>query len=115
MIKVMWFLKRAEHLTLEQFHKWWVEVHAPMIVKAQRPHLKNYVVNLRWPSDSLPNKPEAEMDWDGCAEQWFENEADFQAVYGPPTPDLLRDDTLKHVSRSARMIVQGHSIALSHA
>ena len=32
MIKVMWFVKRADHLTLEEFERWWTETHAPDIV-----------------------------------------------------------------------------------
>jgi hypothetical protein len=31
-IKVMWFVKRADHLTLEEFERWWTETHAPDIV-----------------------------------------------------------------------------------
>src|SRR5690348_9402972 len=82
MIKVMWFLKRAEHLSLEEFHRWWIETHVPAIVAAQKPHLRKYVVDLRWAEDPLPGKPKDEMDWDGVAEQWFETEDDFKAVYG---------------------------------
>jgi len=29
MIKIIWFLKRADNLTLEQFHKRWIEKHVP--------------------------------------------------------------------------------------
>jgi len=110
MIKVIWFLKRADHLTLEMFHKWWIETHAPMIVEAQRSFLQKYVINLRWPDDLLPGKPAGEVDWDGYAEQWFATEADFNAVHGSPTPSVTRADTLKHTSRMARMIVREHTI-----
>jgi len=112
MIKVMWFLKRADHLTLEQFHKWWIKIHVPMIVEAHTPYLKKYVVNLRWPDDPLPGRPTGEMDWDGCAEQWFETQDDFNAVYGKGTDSITRADTLKNVSRHARMVMHEHSIEL---
>ena len=38
-------------------------------------------VDLRWSDDSRPGKPMNEMNWDGIAEQWFETEEDFSAVY----------------------------------
>jgi hypothetical protein len=84
-----------------------------MIVEAQSPRLKRYVINLRWPDDTLPDKPSTEIDWDGCAEQWFETEADFEAIYGAPTPEPMRSDTMSHVSRNARMIVRENAISVS--
>jgi uncharacterized protein (TIGR02118 family) len=113
MIKVMWFLKRAEHLTLEEFHHWWMEVHVPVVVKAHGPYLKKYVVNLRWPNDPFPGKPREEMDWDGVAEQWFETDDDFIASCAPQTDAAARQDTLKHTSRHARMILHENLIELS--
>lgn len=106
MIKVMWFLKRAEHLTLAEFRTWWLENHVHMITDLQKPHLSRYVVNVRRDPDDLPGKPAAECDWDGCAEQWFETEEDFRAVYGRSTPSPSRADTLKHVSRFERLVVE---------
>jgi hypothetical protein len=111
-IKVIWFLKRAEHLTLEEFRDWWLVRHVPDILAAQRPYLKRYVVNIRHAADTLPGKPAAECDWDGCAEQWFATEADFAAVYGRTTPSPTRADTLRHVSRFERMVVYEHEIAV---
>ncbi len=113
MIKVIWFLKRAEHLSLEEFHRWWLEHHVPMLVEAQKPHLKRYVVNLRWERDSLPGRPSGESVWDGCAEQWFETQADFEAVYGRTMPSPTRADVLQHVSRHERLIVHEHEIPVS--
>jgi uncharacterized protein (TIGR02118 family) len=110
MIKVMWFLKRAERLSLEEFHRWWLDRHAPMVVQAQRPHLKRYVINLRWEQDTLPGKPTGESEWDGCAELWFETEADFSKVYGGSALGPTRADTLNHVSRFERLIVHEHKI-----
>ena len=110
MLKVMWFLKRADHLTLDDFHRWWMETHVPAVVEAQRPYLKKYVVNLRSPEDLLPGKPSNETDWDGVAEQWFETEDDFKAVHGRASVGATRADTLKHVSRLARMIVRENTI-----
>ena len=110
MIKVMWFLKRADHLSLEDFHRWWMETHVPAIVEAQKPHRKSMLSIYAGRDDPLPGKPLNEMDWDGIAEQWFDTEEAFNAVYGSTTVSAARADTLKHVSRHARMIVRENPI-----
>ena len=47
MIKVMWFLKRAPHLSLEEFAAWWLTRHAPDIAADQAPYLKRHVIDVR--------------------------------------------------------------------
>ena len=70
MIKVMWLIKRAEHLSLEEFAQWWTETQAPDIRDEQVPHLVRYIVNVRT-EDDLADKPAEEPEWDGIAEEWF--------------------------------------------
>jgi hypothetical protein len=111
-IKIVWLLKRAPHLTLEEFRAWWLDSHVHMITELQKPYLKRYIVNVRAADDNLPGKPAEEPEWDGCAEQWFATEEDFRAVYGKSTPSPSRADTLKHVSRFQRLIVEEHEIAV---
>lgn len=105
MLKVMWFLKRADGTTLAEFDAWWRE-HLHMIADRQRPQLVRYTVNIRMSdSDSLAGHPGADCEWDGVAEQWFVDEAAFNEVYGRPSASETRDDTLAHVSRLERLIV----------
>jgi hypothetical protein len=104
MIKVMWFLKRAEHMSLEEFRRWWLEEHCFDVARAQAPYLKRYLVNVRTQNDDLAGRPATESEWDGVAEQWFEDEAAFNAAYGRPSP--TRADTLAHTSRLERLIVE---------
>ncbi len=106
MVKVMWFLKRADGLSLEEFTAWWEE-HLHLIAARQTPHLKHYVVNIRTSDDDgWAGKPATDSDWDGVAEQWFETEEDFNHVYGRPAASETRSDTLNHVSRLERIIVR---------
>lgn len=107
MIKVMWFLKRAPHLSLEEFGEWWLTRHAPDIAADQAPYLRRYVIDLRVADDGLAGKPAAELDWDGVAEQWFETEADYNAVYGRADRPT-RADTLAHTSAFQRLVVREH-------
>jgi hypothetical protein len=113
MIKVMWLLKRAPHLSLAEFRSWWLDDHCHMIVEHQKPYLKRYIVNVRLDSDDLPGKPPEDCEWDGCAEQWFATEADFRAVYGRSTPSPTRADTMQHVSRMQRIVVSEHPIEVA--
>jgi hypothetical protein len=110
MIKVMWFLKRAEHLSLAEFRRWWLEEHAPDIVADQKPYLKRYTVDIRVDDDSpLAGRPAHECPWDGIAEQWFETIEDYNAVYSR-TNRPTRADTLANTSAFERMVVEEHAI-----
>jgi hypothetical protein len=105
MIKVLWFLKRAEGLDLETFRAWWLD-HAADVLAHQSPHLAQYKVNIRdSDSDTLPGAPAESCEWDGIAEQWFATEADFAAAYDRPASPT-RSDTLAHTSRFTRLIVR---------
>src|SRR3712207_5181255 len=115
MINVMWFLKRADHLSLQEFRRWWLEQHVPMVIKTYGLHLRKYVVNIRTDDDTLPGKPADDCEWDGCAEQWFETEDDFNAAFAGASPSTpTRADTLRHVSRHTRLIVREHEIGVNN-
>lgn len=112
MIKVIWFLKRADGQSLAEFQHWWAHEHALQIAEAQRAYLKRYVVNLRQPEDRLVGKPGHELEWDGCAEQWFGSADDFAAANATAGMDEINADTGRRVSRIARMVVEEESIPL---
>lgn len=111
MVKVLWFLKRADHLTLEEFRRWWLEEHAPEIAADQRPYLKRYIVRVRSDDSVLAaGRPVEDSPWDGIAEQWFETSDDYQAVYGRKDRPT-RADTLAHTSRFERLVVEDFEIS----
>jgi len=112
MIKVMWFLKRAEHLSLQEFRRWWLDEHVPFIASDQKPFLKRYVVDVRV-DDVAPflGRPAGEFPWDGIAEQWFETIEDYNAVYGR-TDRATRADTLAHTSAFRQLVVEENIISL---
>lgn len=112
MIKVMWFLKRAEHLSLPEFRRWWIEEHVPFIAADQKPFLKRYIVDVRV-DDVTPflGRPVGEFPWDGIAEQWFDTVEDYNAVYGR-TDRVTRADTLEHTSAFQQLVVEEHVVPL---
>jgi hypothetical protein len=66
------------------------------------------VIDVRVEDESgLAGKPAAEPEWDGIAEQWFETEADYNAVYAR-TDRPTRADTLANTSAFQRLVVREH-------
>jgi len=109
MVKIVWFLKRAEHLSPEEFEEWWLERHVPVARAA--PGLRRYVVNISR-ADDLAGKPVADCEWDGVAEQWFDDDDALNAAYSRPVATDVRADTMTHVSRLERVIVRELEIDL---
>ena len=108
MIKVMWLLKRAPHLSQAEFADWWLNRHAKDIAADQAPYLKRYVIHVREEDDgNLAGRPGSEPEWDGIAEQWFESEDDYNAVYGRKERPT-RADTLAHTSAFQRLVVRAY-------
>lgn len=103
MIKYVSLLRRAEHLTLTEFHRWWIEEHTHLAKKI--PGLRRYVVSLT--QSGLSGEPE----WDGMAELWFDDEAAFRAGYfDSPQGQAAFADAQAHISRSQRFITREHLI-----
>ena len=113
MIKVFWFLKKADDISLDEFRSWWLDHHVHDIAADQKPYRKKYRVNVRVADDSAlsSGKPLADSPWDGFAEQWFDSAQDYQAVYGRKDRPT-RGDTLRHTSRFERVVVEEHEINL---
>ena len=113
MIKVMWFLKRAKHLSLSEFRSWWLDHHAPDIARDQSPHLRRYIVRVRSDIDGelLAGRPQGECAWDGMAEQWFDSIVDYNAVYAR-ADRTTRADTLANTSEVQRLVFEEHEIKL---
>ena len=111
MIKVMWFLKRADHLTLEEFRDWWLNHHAQDIMADQSPHLKGYKIDIRVEDDrAYAGSPSSQsFDWDGVAEQYFETLEDYNAVYGR-TDRKTRADTQANTKAFQRFVVTEYQL-----
>lgn len=110
MIKVMWFLKRADHLSLDEFRQWWISEHAPEILDDQEPYLKGYKIDIRVDDDSkYLGKTDEDFNWDGIAEQYFDTIEDYNAVYGRKDRKT-RSDTLSYTKEFQRFVVSEHVI-----
>jgi hypothetical protein len=110
-VKVLFFMKRANHLTLEEFRTWWFETHMPDIRKRHGPYLVGYRLNIRSrEKDDLAGRPKEDPQWDGVAELWYRDEAALNSAYSGAAAEGSRQDTLAHVSRLERLIVDQRTI-----
>lgn len=98
MVKMVSLLRRPEHEPLGEFHRWWLEVHAPLAKKI--PGLRKYVVSL------VESVMAGDSDWDGIAELWFDDEAALRAAFETPEAKVASDDTIAHTGRRIRLITR---------
>lgn len=100
MKKIMILLKRQEHLSFEEFKNWWLGHHKTLA--AQMPKLKRACFNLRQgDDDSL---------YDGVSELWFDSLADFESAYQSEIGKQVAADSLAHVSKRDRLIVEENNV-----
>lgn len=100
MTKIMILLKRQEHLSFQEFENWWLGQHKEMA--AQMPKLKRACFNLV--------QGEGDLLYDGVSELWFDSIADFESAYQSEIGKKVAADSLAHVSKRDRLIVEEHNI-----
>jgi len=76
MIKAIGTAYRREDFSPEEFIRYWLDVHAPISAKA--PGLSGYVVN------EVVRKLQGELVSEAFVEQWYEDEAAFEASRKSP-------------------------------
>ena len=97
MIKAVVLLKRKDELTGEDFARWLLEEHLPMVLKL--PGLKRYQANIAEDQDG---------DFDGFSELWFDSEAAMLAAYDTDLGKAVAADSLAHVKLRKRFVVREH-------
>ena len=114
MIRVMFFIKRADHLSLNEFQEWWFNTHVPHVCMDQSPYLAEYQICTK--AVDLVDLPggiaQEDLDWDGVAIQSFRTMDDYLAVYGKKERATTKD-TLKHIKEIKRMIVRALDVDLN--
>jgi uncharacterized protein (TIGR02118 family) len=104
MIKLMCFVARKPGMSVDDFHRHWREVHAPLIAAnaAARRHVLRYEQHHRVARDyDRPDGPE----WDGVAEQVFASYRDFVASFTDPDWAPITADEANFLDRSRTVFV----------
>jgi len=77
MVKLVFCLRRRDDVTEEEFHRYWLEEHGPLVAKhADALGVRRYIqVHTAFPgfNDALAAAREAPERFDGVAELWFDS------------------------------------------
>ena len=90
MIKTIGLLTRKPGWTHEQFVKHWVEIHAPLAHKM--PGLRRYVQSHIRGERTRSDIPATEVEIDGIAELWFDDQAALETASRTPEMKALHAD-----------------------
>lgn len=118
MVKMIVLLRRAPHLTREEFSHHWRNVHAPLVksVPETTRHMRRYVQNhmpslpagdASGASSSMGGlaQPQAPFDFDGVVEVWYDSvEALQQSTQSQRYADVIRPDELQLID-AARCVM----------
>ena len=99
MVKVIMLFNRKQGLSLEEFSRYWSDVHGPLAAKLL-PGLKKYVQN------HPVNLPGGRPPFDGVAELWFDDQKSWQIAgdfYSGDKGKVIRDDEAKFIDDSSRL------------
>lgn len=88
MIKLTFCLHRLPNLSAEEFRRYWLDVHAPLVRKhADALRIKRYVQlhpDFGPLSEAIRKSRGAPEPYDGVAELWFESPDDLRAAAATP-------------------------------
>jgi uncharacterized protein (TIGR02118 family) len=97
MIKTIGLLTRKNGWTHEQFVEHWVETHAPLAHKV--PGLRRYVQSHIRGERTRADIPATEVEIDGIAELWFDDQAALETASRTPEMKALHADGALFIGR----------------
>ena len=101
MVKIIAMIKRQDHLTHQEFSRYWRENHGPLAARLI-PGLKRYVQN------HLILGEGEEPAFDGVAELWLEDMQALQTMfefYNSDAGKVVRDDEDKFFDRNTMVVL----------
>src|SRR4051812_16260781 len=120
MIKLVFCLRRRPELSREEFQRYWLEEHGPLVKsKAEVLRIKRYVQVHSLPADAnvpLRASRGAPEEFDGVAELWWESSEDLAASSSTPEGraagrELLEDERkFIDLERSPLWLAEEHEV-----
>ena len=99
MFKVVYLLKRKDGMGLEEFKRYWLEKHAPLVLKL--PNLKRYSINVSTRDGA---------EFDGIAELWFESREKMKEAFKTDEGRAVVEDASAFVGKNIVLEVEEHAI-----
>lgn len=100
MVKNIEFPNRKPGMPINDFHRYWREVHGPLAAKNE--FIKRYVQSHTLMMEYEENEPPA---YDGIAETWFDDTAAMRKSALTPEYDVVRDDEENFISKNIFFII----------
>jgi uncharacterized protein (TIGR02118 family) len=97
MIKTVALIARRPNRSREEFIRYWIDVHAPLV--RALPGLLRYVQDHVIGEWAAPNTPTIGAEVDGIAELWFDDRAGMERAYASPEGQALAVDGALFIGR----------------
>lgn len=99
MVKLISLMKRKEGLSRAEFARWAVEEHGK--IGPRLPGIREYRI-------SVLRADQADADYDGVFEMWFDSMEALQAALDSPVGTEAREDAMAHASVRKHLRVDEH-------
>lgn len=103
MFKVMFWARRKDDQSAEEFRRYWIEVHAPLAAKKLQ-GLRRYEINI------VEGGPAREGFPDGVAELCFDTQDAFGAALATPDGKTVLDDIPNFAGQAGPVFVAENKI-----
>jgi uncharacterized protein (TIGR02118 family) len=108
MIKVLGLLTRKPELTHEQFVHHWLHIHGPLALAV--PGIRRYVQSHITGTRTRPDIPETDVQVDGIAELWYDDEESMKRAAASPEMKRLTDDGALIISQIKSFVIEEKEI-----
>ena len=104
MVKIVYCISKLPHLSNEEFHHYWREVHGPIAgrIPGCRKYVQSHTIHR-----ALNGRPPA---FDGVAELWFDDQAALEAAALTPEMKALHADGAKFIGHIKSYVVEEKTV-----
>ena len=103
MVKAIYLIRRKPGMSVEDFHRYWREVHGA--IAARIPGLRRYVQ-----CHAIEDAPAA--DYDGAAEAWFDDLAAVERAVASPEYKAAREDEGRFIDLDRTSLIFTEEVAV---
>ncbi len=108
MIKVVGLLTRKDGISHEEFVRHWFDIHGPLAlaVPGIRRYVQSHIVGTR----TRPDIPETDVEVDGIAELWYDDQESLARAGATPEMKRLTDDGALFIGQIKTFVIEEREI-----